>query len=103
MSFIKDRQTNSKRPAASGTIFARLGTLLGTARLPLSDLVPLSERGLYQGILDLTWAFASSIGPPVVRISDYRPYCSTLTIPSGWRTGSEGFLEVAFLYASFLA
>jgi MFS family permease len=31
-----------------------------------SDLVPLAERGLYQGIIAATWALAASIGPPLV-------------------------------------
>ena len=31
-----------------------------------SDLVPLAERGIYQGLLGLTWSFASGIGPPIV-------------------------------------
>ncbi|KAF7797451.1 hypothetical protein EIP86_008648 [Pleurotus ostreatoroseus] len=30
-----------------------------------ADLVPFNERGLYQGILSLAWAFASAIGPPI--------------------------------------
>lgn len=34
----------------------------------VSDLVPLNERGLYQGIISLTWAFASGVGPPIVRL-----------------------------------
>jgi MFS family permease len=32
----------------------------------LSDLVPLQERGAYQGMLGLVWSLASCIGPPVV-------------------------------------
>ena len=31
-----------------------------------SDLVPLAERGTYQGIIGLTIALASGVGPPVV-------------------------------------
>lgn len=32
----------------------------------ISDLVPLSQRGLYQGLIGLTFALASAIGPPIV-------------------------------------
>lgn len=32
----------------------------------VSDLVPLVERGAYQGIVVLAWAFAAAIGPIVV-------------------------------------
>lgn len=32
----------------------------------IADLVPLSERGLYEGIIGLAWAFASGVGPPIV-------------------------------------
>ena len=35
-----------------------------------SDLVPLAERGLYQGLLGLTWSLASGIGPPIVSAID---------------------------------
>jgi len=31
----------------------------------VSDIVPLAERGAYQGILILVWSFASAIGPPI--------------------------------------
>ena len=37
------------------------------ASIITSDLVPLAERGLYQGLLVLTWAFAAAIGPVIVR------------------------------------
>ncbi|PSS06598.1 hypothetical protein PHLCEN_2v3656 [Hermanssonia centrifuga] len=30
-----------------------------------ADLVPLNERGLYQGMVSLTWALASGVGPPI--------------------------------------
>jgi hypothetical protein len=36
------------------------------ADIIISDLVPLSERGLYQGLFHVTWAFASVIGPLIV-------------------------------------
>ena len=43
------------------------GGIINLAEIITSDLVPLSERGLYQGMIALTWSFASGIGPPVVR------------------------------------
>ena len=42
------------------------GGIINLAEIITSDLVPLSERGLYQGMIALTWSFASGIGPPVV-------------------------------------
>ncbi|TCD69560.1 hypothetical protein EIP91_007184 [Steccherinum ochraceum] len=41
------------------------GGILNLTEVIISDLVPLAERGLYQGILALVWAFASGIGPPI--------------------------------------
>lgn len=32
----------------------------------LADLVPLNERGTYQGMIGLVWSLAACIGPPVV-------------------------------------
>ncbi|KAE9383729.1 iron permease [Gymnopus androsaceus JB14] len=41
------------------------GGILNLTEIILSDLVPLAERGTYQGVLMLVWAFASAIGPPI--------------------------------------
>ncbi|KAJ7477181.1 MFS general substrate transporter [Mycena galericulata] len=41
------------------------GGIINLTEILTADLVPLSERGLYQGILGLVWSFASSIGPPI--------------------------------------
>ncbi|GJJ12614.1 hypothetical protein Clacol_006857 [Clathrus columnatus] len=41
------------------------GGILTVTEIILSDLVPLNERGIYQGFIGLTWAIASCIGPPV--------------------------------------
>ncbi|KAJ7595489.1 major facilitator superfamily domain-containing protein [Mycena floridula] len=41
------------------------GSILNLVEIVVSDLVPLAERGLYQGIFGMTWAFASAIGPPI--------------------------------------
>ncbi|KAJ7485019.1 iron permease [Mycena galericulata] len=41
------------------------GGIINLCEIIVSDLVPLSERGIYQGILGLTWSFASGIGPPI--------------------------------------
>ncbi|KAH8093072.1 Mfs1.2 [Cristinia sonorae] len=41
------------------------GGLQSLPNIVLSDLVPLSERGKYQGIIGLTWAMASAIAPLV--------------------------------------
>lgn len=43
------------------------GGIINLTEIITSDLVPLAERGLYQGMLGLTWSLASAIGPPIVR------------------------------------
>lgn len=42
------------------------GGILSLTEIILSDLVPLRERGAYQGMIGLIWAIASVIGPIVV-------------------------------------
>ena len=39
------------------------GGIINLASIITSDLIPLAERGVYQGFLVLTWAFAAAIGP----------------------------------------
>ncbi|KAJ3556504.1 hypothetical protein NM688_g1993 [Phlebia brevispora] len=39
------------------------GGILSLTSIILSDLVPLKDRGLYNGLIGLTWGFASAIGP----------------------------------------
>ncbi|CAL1715143.1 unnamed protein product [Somion occarium] len=41
------------------------GGIINMTEIIVSDLVPLAERGLYQGILGLVWSFAAGIGPPI--------------------------------------
>ncbi|TCD71948.1 hypothetical protein EIP91_000080 [Steccherinum ochraceum] len=41
------------------------GGILSLTGIIVSDLVPLAERGVYQGIFALTWALASGVGPPI--------------------------------------
>ncbi|KAH8818766.1 iron permease [Flagelloscypha sp. PMI_526] len=41
------------------------GGILTVSEIIVSDLVPLVERGVYQGILAMTWAFASAVGPVI--------------------------------------
>ncbi|KAJ7658380.1 iron permease [Mycena polygramma] len=41
------------------------GGILTLTQILLADLAPLSERGMYQGLIGLVWAFASSVGPPI--------------------------------------
>lgn len=43
------------------------GGIINLCQIIVSDLVSLQERGVYQGILGLTWSFASGIGPTLVR------------------------------------
>ena len=44
------------------------GGIMTISNIIISDLVPLSQRGLYQGIISLTFALASGIGPPIVSL-----------------------------------
>ncbi|KAJ7584102.1 iron permease [Mycena floridula] len=41
------------------------GSILNIVRIVVSDLVPLAKRGIFQGVIGLTWAFAAAIGPPM--------------------------------------
>ncbi|KAI9001454.1 iron permease [Trametes punicea] len=41
------------------------GGIINMASIIISDLIPLAERGAYQGLLVLTWAFAAAIGPVI--------------------------------------
>ncbi|GBE86270.1 Efflux pump FUS6 [Sparassis crispa] len=41
------------------------GGIINLTEIIVSDLVPLAERGVYQGLIGLVWAVASGIGPPV--------------------------------------
>ncbi|KAI0636269.1 MFS multidrug transporter [Trametes polyzona] len=41
------------------------GGIINMSSIIVSDLVPLVERGAYQGIVVLAWAFAAAIGPVV--------------------------------------
>ncbi|KAL7279419.1 hypothetical protein ACG7TL_007261 [Trametes sanguinea] len=41
------------------------GAITNLASTILADLVPLAERGAYQGLLTLAWAFAGAIGPAI--------------------------------------
>ncbi|KAI8982712.1 iron permease [Trametes punicea] len=41
------------------------GGITNLASIILADLVPLAERGTYQGMLILVWAFAGAIGPAI--------------------------------------
>ncbi|KAJ6551925.1 MFS general substrate transporter [Mycena capillaripes] len=41
------------------------GGILTLTQIITADLVPLAERGMYQGLLSLMWCLASFIGPPI--------------------------------------
>lgn len=80
------------------------GGIINLAEIIVSDLVPLAERGIYQGILGLTWAFASGIGPPIVRIDLIASRSVTIDLLCflGRSLRREGILEMALLYAPYL-
>ncbi|KAJ7236847.1 major facilitator superfamily domain-containing protein [Mycena rebaudengoi] len=75
------------------------GGILTLSEILISDLVPLAERGTYEGIIGLVWALATSIGPPLVRpfsIADNKTWRGILlfNIPL---SGLAFFLVAAFL------
>jgi len=41
------------------------GVILSLVEIVLADLVPLSERGSFQGAFGAIWALASAVGPPI--------------------------------------
>ncbi|KAF7308181.1 Iron permease [Mycena chlorophos] len=41
------------------------GGILALSEILIADLVPLAERGAYQGFLALVWSIGSCIGPPI--------------------------------------
>ena len=41
------------------------GGIISLSEIIISDLVPLSERGTYEGVLGVVWAVASAMGPPL--------------------------------------
>ena len=41
------------------------GGIISLSEIVVADLVSLSERGTYEGILGLVWASASALGPPI--------------------------------------
>ena len=45
------------------------GGILNLTEVIISDLIPLAERGTYQGFLAMVWSLASGIGPPIVSAS----------------------------------
>ena len=45
---------------------AGAGGILALTEIILSDLVPLNERGAYQGMIGSVWSVACTLGPPVV-------------------------------------
>ncbi|KAF5348323.1 hypothetical protein D9756_010455 [Leucocoprinus leucothites] len=44
---------------------AGAGGILALSEIILSDLVPLRERGMYQGMIGSVWSIACTLGPPV--------------------------------------
>ena len=43
------------------------GGILNLSLIIVSDLVPLSQRGFFQGLIFLAFSFANAIGPLIVR------------------------------------
>ena len=47
------------------------GGIINLASIITSDLIPLAERGTYQGFLVMTWGFAAAMGPIIVSVPSY--------------------------------
>ncbi|KAH9921081.1 hypothetical protein B0H21DRAFT_767049 [Amylocystis lapponica] len=76
-------------------------TILSLTQIIMFNFVPLSDRGLYRGILGLTWAFASAIGLPIVHRSVLECRTFSMTHLRSWRSiRRKGFLALAFLWLS---
>ncbi|KAJ7499342.1 iron permease [Mycena latifolia] len=41
------------------------GGIISLSEIIAADIVPLAERGIYNGLIGLVWCFACSIGPPI--------------------------------------
>ncbi|ORY88553.1 iron permease [Leucosporidium creatinivorum] len=59
------------------------GAILTLTEIVLADLVPLSERGAYQGAFGAVWALASATGPPIggALASSYWPALFYINLP----------------------
>ncbi|KAM0749940.1 iron permease [Meredithblackwellia eburnea MCA 4105] len=73
------------------------GGIISLAEIITADLVPLSERGTWEGVLGTVWAVASVVGPPI---------SGAITEHSSWRvlfwinlpiTAMAGLLVVLFM------
>ena len=73
------------------------GGIVNLSLIIVSDLVPLSQRGLFQGLLFLAFSIANAIGPPIVRKSSSILGCLLKYSCLGWCTGGKGVLEMALL------
>ena len=77
------------------------GGVLALTEIILSDLVPLRERGAYQGMIGLIWSIASIIGPIVVRPFHvtilYYMFNTSLIVGRSVRTETRLDMERSFL------
>ena len=73
------------------------GAIVNLGSIVLSDLVPLSERGTYQGILILVWALAAGVGPLIVRHSTYSRTSGYKQLRAGWIACARCELALAVL------
>ncbi len=63
----EEQNTDIRVPPRAAVQGMGSGVILALTEIILADLVPLRERGAYQGAIGLIWSIASIIGPLVVR------------------------------------
>lgn len=71
------------------------GSIIGLTNMIIGDIVPLSKRGMYQGVIGSTWGIASALGPIFGGLLTDRAswrWCFFINLP----TSSAAFVMLLF-------